>query len=84
MKKKGTISSKDLKTWEDYTKNPTNVFDKDINSSKKFNHHVRFRFDLHGYTLVEANKKVQEIIFAIQKEINLLALIATRIELLMD
>ena len=22
MKKKGTISSKDLKTWEDYTKNP--------------------------------------------------------------
>ncbi len=64
MKKKETISSKDLKTWEDYTKNPTNIFDKDINSPKKFNYHVRFRFDLHGYTLVEANQKVQEIILS--------------------
>ena len=64
MKKKETISTKDLKTWKNYTKNPTNVFDKDLNSYKKFDKHSRFRFDLHGYTLAEANKKVKEIIIS--------------------
>ena len=50
------------KIWEDYTKNPSDVYDKDKNI-KKISKHIRFKFDLHGFTLDEANRKVKEIIF---------------------
>ena len=64
MTKYKDLSPEDKKNWEDYIKNPSDVFDKDktnsINSEKK----NRFRFDLHGFTLDQANKKVKEIILA--------------------
>ena len=64
MNKHKDLSPEDKKNWEDYIKNPSDIFDKDksnsINSEKK----SRFRFDLHGFTLDQANKKVKEIILS--------------------
>ena len=64
MIKKKDLSAEDKKVWEDYTSSPSNIYDKEnqntsINLRKK-----RFKFDLHGFTLDEANKKVREIILS--------------------
>ncbi len=61
IKKKG-INQEDKKTWEDYIKNPSDIYDKDKGYSTKNQRKERFRFDLHGFTLDDANTKVQEII----------------------
>ena len=61
MIKKKYLSKEDKKVWEDYIKNPSDIFDKDKSHLKK-NKNQRFKFDLHGFTLDEANKKVKEII----------------------
>ncbi len=62
MNKKKDLSREDIKVWEEYTKNPTDIYDKERNfkGSKK---NKRFKFDLHGFTLEEANLKVKELIF---------------------
>ena len=62
MNKKKDLSREDVKVWEEYTKNPTDVYDKERNS-KASNRNNRFKFDLHGFTLEEANLKVKELIF---------------------
>ena len=62
MIKKKDLSTKDIKDWEDYIKNPSDIFDKDKNNSFELKSKRRFKFDLHGFTLDEANKKVREII----------------------
>ena len=68
MIKKKEISQKDLDTWQEYIKNPDDIFDKDSdnkNQRKKY----RFTYDLHGYSLQEANKKTKEIIlFCLEKK----------------
>ena len=61
IKKKGP-NQEDKKTWEDYIKNPSDIFDKDQDSPYNINIRDRYKFDLHGYTLDEANDKVTEII----------------------
>ena len=61
MIKKKDLNQKDKKIWEDYIKNPTDVYDKDLSVSNT-KRRERYRFDLHGFTLDEANKKVKEII----------------------
>ena len=61
MIKKKYLSKEDKKVWEDFIKNPSDIFDKDKIHLKK-NKNQRFKFDLHGFTLDEANKKVKEII----------------------
>ncbi len=43
-------------------KNPSDIYDKDKKNQKNFKR-GRFKFDLHGFTLEEANLKVREIIF---------------------
>ena len=58
MIKKKDLSQEDKKTWEEYIKDPTDVYDKDINF-RKHNRKDRFTFDLHGFSLNEANKKVR-------------------------
>tara|TARA_B000000532_G_scaffold235339_1_gene220582 strand:- start:15 stop:434 length:420 start_codon:yes stop_codon:yes gene_type:complete len=58
------LSPEDKKNWEDYIKNPSDVFDKDKSNSINTEKKSRFRFDLHGFTLDQANKKVKEIIFS--------------------
>ena len=58
------LSPEDKKNWEDYIKNPSDVFDKDKSNSINTEKKSRFRFDLHGFTLDQANKKVKEIILS--------------------
>ena len=62
MTKKKYLSSEDKKTWEDYIKNPFDIYDKDQAPSNYFKRKKRYKFDLHGFTLDEANNKVKEII----------------------
>ena len=61
MSKKKDLSQEDKKTWEDYIRDPSDIYDKDRNNQKS-SRKERFKFDLHGFTLDEANKKVKEIL----------------------
>lgn len=61
MKKKKESNQEDKKTWQDYIKNPSDIYDKDKNFSKT-QRRDRYKFDLHGFTLDEANIKVKEIL----------------------
>jgi len=56
VKKDEDIPDTDKKLWEEYLKNPKDLFDKELESKKLSNRAERFRFDLHGFTLVEENK----------------------------
>ena len=64
MIKKKVLSQEDQKSWDEYIKNPSDVYDKEKNNSLSQNNKIRFKFDLHGFTLSEANKKVREIIIS--------------------
>ena len=68
MKKKEEISLSDKSAWEEYTKNPKDIFDKELENKKIPKIIKRIKFDLHGYTLFEANEKVNEIINKCQKD----------------
>ena len=75
MSKKKNLSQKDKKTWEDYIKDPSDIYDKDRNN-QKIARNERYKFDLHGFTLLEANKKVKEILlFCIKNKYKELLLI---------
>ena len=63
MTKKKKISQKDLNTWKHYLKNPQDIVDKDLPTKNSFSSN-KYRYDLHGYTLVEANEKVKAIILS--------------------
>ena len=68
MKKKEDISKSDKEMWAEYLKNPNDIFDKE-NANKKFSElPERHRFDLHGFTLLEANEKVKELINSCQQK----------------
>ena len=67
MNKKKDLSREDIKVWEEYTKNPSDIYDKERNF-KGINRNKRFKFDLHGFTLEEANLKVKELIFFLLNE----------------
>jgi len=55
------ISDKDKKDWENFLSNNEKLSDKDkINSFKK--EYITNSFDLHGFTLDDANKKINELI----------------------
>jgi DNA-nicking Smr family endonuclease len=60
--KKKNISQEDINTWKNYIKNPVGVIDKDNTLKDNQSNHYRFKYDLHGFTLLEANEKVEEII----------------------
>ena len=62
MTKKKDPSQIDKKTWEEYIKNPSDIYDKDLGASNSAQRRERYKFDLHGFTLDEANNKVKEII----------------------
>ena len=64
MTKHKDLSPEDKKDWEDFIKNPSDIFDKDKTNSLNTEKKSRFRFDLHGFTLDQANKKVKEIILS--------------------
>ena len=66
MKKKD-LPLEDKKIWEDYTKSPSDIYDKEKKITEDGSKIKRFKFDLHGFTLEEANHKVKEIIFSCVK-----------------
>ena len=68
MIKKKNISQEDIDTWQNYTKNPTDITDKDYKQKIKDYNIARFKFDLHGYTLLQANDKIKELIFLCLKK----------------
>ena len=67
MIKKKDLSKQDINTWETYIKNPSDIYDKDKSILQNQERKSRFKFDLHGYTLDEANQKVNEIIISCSK-----------------
>ncbi len=54
--------SSDQKNWEKYLNNPSDVFDKDNLDKKNQKLFNRYKFDLHGYSIDSANKKVEDLI----------------------
>ena len=62
MIKKKDRKQEDIKIWEDYTKNPSDIYDKDLDTSNSIHRRERYKFDLHGFTLDEANIKVKDVI----------------------
>jgi|TARA_B110000971_G_C19729898_1_gene372561 DNA-nicking Smr family endonuclease len=67
VKKKEDLSREDKTQWEEYLKNPKDIFDKDLVKKKSSHRNDRFRFDLHGFTLFDANLKVRELIINCQE-----------------
>ncbi len=50
------------KDWENFLNNPSDVFDKDNigkNNQKKL---TKYKFDFHGYSIEDANKKIEYLI----------------------
>ena len=68
MTKKKNISQEDINTWKNYIKNPTDIVDKDYVKKSNLSKRRRFSFDLHGFTLIDANHKVKEIILSCVKK----------------
>ena len=62
MTKKKDPSQEDKKIWEEYIRNPSDIYDKDLSATYSVQRRERYKFDLHGFTLDEANSKVKEII----------------------
>ena len=61
MKKKETLSKKDQKDWKEFLEKTSHIPNKDEEAEKKIQN-KRFKFDLHGFTLENANLKVKELI----------------------
>ena len=75
MIKKKDLSQEDIKAWENYIKDPSDIFDKEQKNQKNIRK-KRFEFDLHGFTLEQANSKVRDIItFCIENKYKELLLI---------
>ena len=66
--KKEDISNSDKENWEEYLKNPRDIFDKELDGKKSSSRPQRHRFDLHGFTLLEANEKIKDLINSCQKK----------------
>ena len=56
-----SISDKDKKDWENFLSKNDTLPDKDLNESKKTKK-ITLIYDLHGYSLDEANKKIKDLI----------------------
>ncbi len=69
------ISDKDKKDWENFLSSDLNLPDKDSNLIKKKIKKIS-SFDLHGYSLDDANKKINHLIHeAYNKEVNKLIIV---------
>ena len=56
------ISDKDKKDWQNFLSSSEKLVDKD-NNFKKDNNKKTFTFDFHGFSLEDANKKINELIY---------------------
>ena len=62
MIKKKTPNQEDQKTWEQYIKNPSDIYDKEQGACSNIQRRERYKFDLHGFSLDQANNKVKELV----------------------
>ena len=65
MKKK-ELSSLDKAYWDEYLKDPKDIYDKELEDKNIPSPNYRFHFELHGFTLLDANQKVRELIIKYQ------------------
>jgi DNA-nicking Smr family endonuclease len=66
--KKEDLPDEDKKIWDEYTKSPSNIYDKEKKNTTSSSRKERFTFDLHGFTLDEANQKVRHLILTCVKK----------------
>ena len=62
MIKKKNLTQEDKNAWENYIKNPSDIYDKDKDLAIDKKRKDRFEFDLHGFSLESANKKIKELL----------------------
>ena len=62
LKNKEKISNKDKQDWENFLKNKEKISNKDFVNKKNIRHEKIKKIDLHGYTIEEANKTVEQFI----------------------
>ena len=68
MIKKKELPEEDVKIWENYTKDPSDIYDKEKKNSSNISRKSRLKFDFHGFTLSDANAKVKELILSCVKK----------------
>ena len=64
MIKKKDLSKEDKETWDNFTRQPSDIYDKDLHVADDNPRKNRLRYDLHGFTLEDANKKVKDLILS--------------------
>ena len=64
MIKKKDLSKEDKETWDNFTRQPSDIYDKDLQFADDNPRKNRLRYDLHGFTLEDANKKVKDLILS--------------------
>ena len=61
---KKDLSKQDKKDWKEFLDNPSRVPNKDVSKKQGTDRIKRFKFDFHGHSIEESNKKIDEIIKA--------------------
>ena len=61
-KKITEISNKDMQDWENFLKNKEKIPNKDFVNKKNIRYEKIKKIDLHGYTIEEANKAIEQFI----------------------
>ena len=69
MIKKKELPEEDVKIWENYTKDPSDIYDKEKNNSSNISRKSRLKFDFHGFTLNKANTKMHCIYSKLYKKL---------------
>ena len=64
MIKKKDLSKEDKETWDNFTRQPSDIYDKDLPIADDNPRKNRLKYDLHGFTLEDANKKVKDLILS--------------------
>ena len=64
MIKKKDLSKEDKETWDNFTREPSDIYDKDLQITDDNLRRNRLRYDLHGFTLEDANRKVKDLILS--------------------
>ncbi len=59
---KKNLTEQDKKDWKEFLDSSSQLPDKELFDKKKNNFSKKFKFDFHGYSISDANKKVHEII----------------------
>jgi len=62
VKKKSSVTKKDIKDWLTFTRTKDHILDKDQENLTKNIEKKIFKLDLHGFSLIEANSVVKKFI----------------------